>query len=130
VGGAPIAPLGYSDWMTAFNLQMNGLSPSGRGKFRLEWEVKPFTTGFTGTGTEKTTGWSDTGVNGTTMLITKNGLSANNAYHWRARLIYSPVTGPFNPPRSRWVHIPWNGWNEMDLHSARQYQLFLPGVLK
>jgi hypothetical protein len=130
VGGAPIAPLGSSDWMTAFNLKMNGLSPSGRSKFKLEWEVKAFPTNFTGIGTEKTTGWSDTGVNGTTMQITKSGLSPNNGYHWRARLIYNMVANPFNPPHSRWVHMPWNGWNELDLHSADQYRLFLPVVLR
>ena len=49
--------------------------------------------------------------------MTHYNLEYGKVYHWRARLQHSPVTNPFDPPRSRWFHMPWNGWNEADLRS-------------
>jgi len=63
------------------------------------------------------------------------GLSEDTAYHWRARLRYHPVTTPFQP-YSRWVTMPWNGWNEQDLRVQTDptpkggVKVFLPLVLR
>jgi len=49
-------------------------------------------------------------------------------FNWRLRFLYNPATTPFMPP-SRWVTVPWNGWNEQDLRTAGS-RLFLPTVHK
>jgi len=36
---------------------------------------------------------------------------------WRVRLRYHPATTPFQQ-FSRWLTMPWNGWNEQDLRTA------------
>ncbi len=46
-----------------------------------------------------------------------DGLSGNTVYHWRVRLHYSSATTPFQQ-YSRWVTMPWNGWQEADLRTA------------
>jgi hypothetical protein len=48
-------------------------------------------------------------------VVTFRSLNYGEVYHWRVRIKYNPVTNPFNPPYSRWYHVPWNGWNEADL---------------
>ena len=60
-----------------------------------------------------------------------SGLSAGTAYHWRMRLRYHPVTTPFQQ-RSRWVTMPWNGWQEQDLRIAPSvgHDIYLPLVLR
>jgi hypothetical protein len=49
-------------------------------------------------------------------------------YHWRLRTLYNPATTPFMPA-SRWVTVPWNGWNEEDLRTTGA-RIFLPLVLR
>ena len=134
-GGKPITPLGRSDSQVSFNLGMTGFSPFGRSKFKLEWEVKQFPTNFTGTGTEQNTSWIDTGVGGIPVQSTKFGLIMNTPYHWRIRIKYNLVANPLSPPNSRWFHMPWNGWNELDLKTATISQppirqIYLPIVKK
>ena len=55
-------------------------------------------------------------------------LTAGTIYHWRMRVRYSPVTNPFMPA-SRWLTMPWNGWNETDLRTAGTH-VFLPLVMR
>jgi hypothetical protein len=64
------------------------------------------------------TPWLDSGTGGVTVQGSAGGLSMGTRYHWRVRTKYNPVTNPFNPPHSRWFHVPWNGWNEADLRTA------------
>ncbi len=49
-------------------------------------------------------------------MMSPPGLHLGMAYHWRLRTLYNPATTPFMPA-SRWVTIPWNGWNETDLRT-------------
>jgi hypothetical protein len=56
-------------------------------------------------------------------------LSAGTPYHWRVRLHYDPATTPFMPT-SRWLTMPWNGWNETDLRTATATRVLLPLVLR
>jgi hypothetical protein len=119
-GGGPIARLGRSDSATSFRLALLGRTPFGRGKVKLQWEVKPVPVKFNGANVQGSASWMDTGVNGVDIseLVPKPPLSlmANRAYHWRVRLLYHPATTPFQH-HSRWLTTPWNGWNEERLRT-------------
>jgi hypothetical protein len=113
-----VAPLGRSDSQSAFGIQLRASSPSGRGEVKVSEEVKPLDTEFDGT-LRGVASWTDTGLTGVTSQQTATGLDEGSAYHWRARVQHSPVTSPFDPPFSRWYHVPWSGWNEADLRTSR-----------
>jgi hypothetical protein len=134
VGGAPISPLGRSDWQTAFNFHLKSASPGGRGKVKMEWEVKLLSSSFNGSGTQKSSTWITTSGTGTSISVTHSGLTANSSYHWRARLINNLSLNPFDPPHSRWFHMPWNGWNEKDLMTnvevTTNNAVYLPLVIR
>jgi hypothetical protein len=112
----PIAHLGKSNSSTAFGLALLGRTPFGRGKIKLEVEVKPLGTPFNGLGTVQTLSWQDTGVAGVELFRLVSGLSPATPYHWRVRVLYHPAQLPFQQ-RSRWLTMPWNGWNEKDLRT-------------
>jgi len=113
---APIAPLGTSGSLESFRLALLGRTPFGRGKVKLEWEVKPLGTSFDGTGTSVSSSWMDTGTAGTAVNELVSSLANDTVYHWRARLRYDPVTVPFQPA-GRWLTVPWNGQQEADLRT-------------
>jgi RHS repeat-associated protein/uncharacterized repeat protein (TIGR01451 family) len=119
---APIAHLGRSDSLSAFRLALLGRTPFGRGKVKLEWEVKPLGTAFDGTGTGQSTNWLDTGTAGVQLNELIQNLSANTAYHWRVRLHYHPAATPFQQ-YSRWLTVPWNGWEEQDLRTTESSEV-------
>jgi hypothetical protein len=117
---APIAHLGQTD-NGPFRLAGLGRTPFGRSKVKLEWEVKPLGTPFDGLGTGQGAAWIETGVAGAQLNELVGDLQANTAYHWRVRLRYHPATTPYQQ-YSRWLTVPWNGWNEQDVRTG------LPGV--
>ena len=111
-----------------YSLGMFYSMPFGRGGTAHENETKPLGTVFDGQDTFIPGGrWSDTiPGSGTTMLGEVN-LPRAMSYHWRTRILYSPATTPFLPA-SRWMTIPWNGWNEADFRSDGR--IFLPMVVR
>lgn len=113
---APIAPLGHSDSPDSFRLALLGRTPFGRGRVKLEWEVKPLGVIFDGTDTQSSAVWLDTGTTGAAFNELVSGLSAGTAYHWRVRLHYHPTDTPYQS-HGRWLTMPWNGWNETDLRT-------------
>jgi len=115
---APIGPLGMSD-ADAFRLALLGRTPFGRGQVKLEWEVKPLGTPFDGTDTQQSASWMDTSTAGAELDELVSSLSFTTPYHWRVRLFYHPATTPFQH-YSRWLTMPWNGWNETDLRTPEQ----------
>ncbi len=131
---APIAHGGQSDSATSFRLAALGRSPFGRGKVKLEWEVKPLGTPFDGTGTQQSANWLDSGTAGAAFNELVTGLSANTLYHWRVRVRYHPASKPFQQ-YSRWFTQPWNGWQEADLRTAAgptppPIKLYLPFIAR
>ena len=114
---SPIVQGGRSDLSNAFRLAVLGRTPFGRGKVKLEWEVKPRGTRFDGTSLQSSTAWLDSGTAGVALDELVSGLSANTAYHWRLRLRYHPATMPWQQ-YSRWITPPWNGWNEADFRTT------------
>ena len=113
----PIAHLGASDSPNGFRLTVLGRTPFGRGRVKLEWEVKPLGTPFDGTGTQVSRSFTDTGTAGAALNELVTSLSGLNVYTWRVRLRYDPVTTPF-AQHSRWLTAPWNGLREADLRMA------------
>ena len=95
-----------------------------------EVEAKPLGSGFTGRDTFIPTGpafWDDL-LPGTGMTLSSGALSYGLPYHWRMRIRYHPGTTPFLPA-SRWVTVPWNGWNEQDLRTGGG-MVYLPLVTR
>jgi hypothetical protein len=80
---------------------------------KLEWDVKVMGDIFGVTGTGRSTSWLSTGTTGAGLNELVSSLEPDS-YHWRVRLLYDPVTSPFQQ-KSRWFTVPWNGWNETDL---------------
>jgi len=114
---APVAPTGKSDSPDSVRLAALGRTPFGRGKVRLECEVKALGTPFDGTSTVTSPTWTDTGTAGAALSQLVAGLSPA-VHHWRVRLLYHPAAMPYQQ-RSRWLTIPWNGWQEGDFRLNR-----------
>ena len=111
-GMTPISLLGRSA-SDIFSMNVTGKTPFGRGRVRLEYEVKPLGQLFNGSGTGSTYTWADTGITGTGLLAPAL-LSPSGPHHWRARLRYNMVKTPWMPG-SRWFSIQGNGPQETDL---------------
>jgi hypothetical protein len=110
---APIVLLGRSDDRDGFRIAALGRSPYGRGRVRLQTEVKPFGTAFDGADLQTST-WADSGLAGSALQNTVTGVDEAGGYHWRARLLFDPVSLPFQGS-GRWFTPPVNGWTELDL---------------
>jgi hypothetical protein len=108
-----------SDDSTSFRISLLARAPFGRGRVKLEWEVKPFGTPFDGTATQLGTLWTDTGPAGAPITLSQQitGLQPDTVYHWRVRLRYDPATTAFQHA-GRWIAPPRNGAAEADLRTA------------
>ncbi len=115
----PLAHLGVSDRPESFRLALLGRTPFGRGKVKLEWEVKPLGAPLNGLDTQTPVHSSDSGTSGVQLSHTVADLFEAEPYHWRVRLRYDLVTSPF-AQRSRWLTVPWKGWQETMLRTADQ----------
>jgi len=115
---ATIPFLGISDSPDSFHIALSGHTPYGRGKVKLQWEVKPVGTLLTGTGYQESATWHDTGIAGAEISELVTGLSANTAYHWQVRFRYSQAATPLQQ-YSRWHTPTWNGLQETDLRTAK-----------
>jgi hypothetical protein len=114
----PIDLLGLSDSGSSFRLKALARTPAGRGRVRLQWEVKPAGVPFDGTGLATGSGFT-TGAPtsaGSTVPITElvTGLAPETFYHWRLRIL---TDTPFFP-RSRWLWHPGNASSEGDLRTG------------
>jgi hypothetical protein len=109
---APIVDGGRSRESGSFRLGTLGRSPFGRGRVRLESEVKPLGRPFDGADTQQGP-WLDSDIAGAVFNELITDLEPG-PYHWRLRLHYDPVTTPLQSA-SRWFTVPWNGWQERDL---------------
>jgi hypothetical protein len=114
---APIASRGLSDSPTAVLLKALGRTPGGRGRVRLEHEVKPASIPFDGTGLAAGA-WVATsapGAGGSTapLALLASNLAPGSLHHWRLRI------GTDSPyfPHSRWLWSPDNGATEADVRT-------------
>ena len=117
-GSGPIHFLGKSTAETGFRIAERAISPAGRSKIRLEWEVKPLGAPFDGVGIGSTP-LADSGIpgpGGSVALYSQivSGLGEGGHYKWRTRI----TSG--NPlfPRSPWKSLPNNSLTEAKLRTA------------
>jgi hypothetical protein len=115
---APISILGVSDSETAFLVKALGRTSAGRGKIRLQIEVKPFGTPFNGAGLAigdpLDTGAPAPGIGSAVALSNlAGGLVHHTPYKWRLRTLSD---SPFFP-RSPWFSPIGNGRTETDLRT-------------
>jgi len=80
---------------------------------KLEWEVKPRSQAFDGTGTQQSEAWSDSGTAGAAFNELVSSLEPGE-YHWRTRILYQPSSSPF-ARAGRWFAPPRNGSRETDV---------------
>jgi hypothetical protein len=116
LAGGPVAHLGASDETDRLGLGLVGRTPFGRGRVRYEWEVEPLGVPLDGTGTETSLIWSDTGTDGDDVEVASGGLEEGAPYHWRIRVLYDPVTYPFQQ-HGPWLTVPRNAATEADVRT-------------
>jgi len=115
---APIAIRGSSDSPSAFLLKVLGRTPAGRGRVRLQHEVKPAGVPFDGSGLVAGV-WAATsapGTGGSTVPLTllASSLAPGTLHHWRLRIV---TDSPYFPP-SRWLWAPDNAVTEADVRTS------------
>ena len=93
----------------AFRIDLFAYSPFGRGKVKLEWEQKPWTVPFDGTGLQHSPDWAGIPVPGaSTLLGAAVDALPGQRVHWRARVRHNPATTPLQAA-GPWIGIPWSG---------------------
>ena len=113
VTGKTVQPWGIS-WAwpgTAFVAELRASHPDGSGRVRAQLEACPAGTPFGAAGCTTQTSASWVLVSGsapqTTITHTFTGLAADALYHWRARVLRAPATGPIpvNPHHGPWRRL-------------------------
>jgi hypothetical protein len=115
---APIAILGRSSSPTAFLLKTLGRTPGGRGRVRIQHEVKLSNVLFDGSGVVSgalaMSGAPGTGGSTVPLTIGASGLNPGGLYHWRLRVA---TDSPYFP-HSRWLWAPDNAVTEADVRMS------------
>ncbi len=114
--GQPLALLGRTDG-DSFRLALTRQNPFGRGEIMYEIEVKSLGIRFDGLNTFRPGSAWHNPILATGTSMYSGALQFGTPYHWRLRVLYNPATTPWMPT-SRWVTVPWNGWNEQDLRTG------------
>ena len=111
------------------SIRLNGRTPYGRGKLKMEIELKPLGTDFNSTDTVVSSSWDDISTCGITLTLPVDFPTSQVSvvYKWRARLIYHPATTPFQQ-YSRWLTMSWNGLEEGDFRLAAATAPVNPGA--
>jgi hypothetical protein len=122
-----LAHLGLLDTYDTFEVRLLQKTPFGRGGLHFEVEAKPLGVPFDGSDTWSLEGYMDFPY-GADVWNHVSGLVPDVPYHWRIRWCYDPATTPWMPA-SRWMTVPWNGWNEADFRTGGS-RIMLPLVLR
>ncbi len=115
---SPVAPQGRSDSETSFALRILARNAAGRSPVGLQSEVDQAGDPFNLQNTSGISPQNPTSVGGLLITQTATGLTKDTAYHWRTRVLNSPVNSPLSPPFSRWYHMSSSGANESVLRTA------------
>lgn len=120
-GSALMGQFGKSNSMTSARLSMNGRTPMGRQKVKVQWQVAPIgvSLGALSTVSGASLSWTDVLTGGVGITETVTGLTAGTPYHWRARLLYKPGNS-LGLVSSRWISANGNGGAEQDLLTPYQ----------
>ena len=123
----PLAHLGLTDSYDRFQVKLLPESPFGRGGLDIEVEAKPLGVPFDGSNTVRWLTYLNL-PDWQAGFIVAAYLVPDMPYHWRVRWLYDPATTPWMPA-SRWMTVPWNGWQEADLRTGGS-RIMLPLVLR
>jgi len=118
-GSTAVQPWGLSQQADGFVVAIEATSPRGRERARLQVEACPNGSAFGSLlcDTRSSSTWTELGANpqGSTLALPLTGLSVNRVYHWRARVLYAPLTvtsagivSPPNPPAGPWRRLDAN----------------------
>jgi hypothetical protein len=114
---APIDLLGRSNSLSSFRVKALGRTAAGRGRVRLDVEVKPLGVSFDGNGlqigTVTLTAPPSGAGSAVPLSVVANALDPSTPYHWRLRIRGS---SPFFPG-SPWFSPPLNAPTETDLRT-------------
>jgi hypothetical protein len=116
---APIAALGVSDSESAFLLKALGRTAAGRGRVRLQFEVKPLGVPFDGVSLETSEPF-DTGPPvesiGSAVPLSRlaSDLAPETTYCWRLRFLSDSPFFPSTP----WLAQTYNNGTETDLRTG------------
>jgi hypothetical protein len=96
-GGAPLASGGATS-TDGFMARVLARSAFGRARVKLQVEWQPLGTDFDGSGGDGSplstdASWTSTGLTGVTLSHGVSGLTSDEAYHFRARLLLDPSLG-------------------------------------
>jgi hypothetical protein len=122
----PLAHLGRAQSGKHVWVGLHRRSPFGQNGTLPESELKPLGQNSDGTDTTRKSAYQP--ADGFWISISHQLSSCDTNYHWRIRLRYDPVTTPWMPA-SRWVTVPWNGWNKADFRLPG-HRVFVPLVLR
>ncbi len=118
-GSGPLHLLGKSASASSFRIRVQGRTPAGRGRIRLQWEVEPLGAPFDGEDLVTQSVWTDTGFPvapfGSIEALEDTVTGLLPGFHrWRVRILgRSPLF-----PRSPWLSPQGNGSTETDLRTA------------
>ena len=99
---------------------MSARTARGRGKVKLQVEVKPLGTPFDGTGLVSASGYTDSTGLGVTLQQAVEDLDLATGYQWRARVASSPAEGHAQA---------WGPWLHGGLPgAAHSGHVFTPGI--
>jgi len=115
-GSTPVQPWGLSQQADGFVVAIEATSPRGRERARLQVEACPNGAAFGSLlcDTRRTSTWTEIGANpqGSTLALLMTGLAVDSVYHWRARVLFAPLTvtsagivSPPNPPAGPWRRL-------------------------
>ena len=100
--GSPLAPGNRSDSVGFEVFWPSAWLPEGPGRVRIQVEVKPGGTPFDGSGLTAPATFSPL-LTPSDLTFIVDGLVADTAYHWRARLERDPSQAPITPV-TRWFY--------------------------
>ena len=116
-GTTPVQLLGSSGSSTQVNVRLRtARSWMGRGRAKLQWEVRLLGAPFTGPAAcgaacGVSSSWTDLGTLGTQIQALATGLTPDRAHHWRLRVLTFPnITGS-------WYSIGPNAASETDFRT-------------
>jgi FG-GAP repeat len=97
-----------------FTIEMVNRSTAGRARVALQYEIKPATVPFDGTGLVTEASFADT-TTSTAVYATAVALPQLGGYRWRARLVYDPSTVYNGQIAGRWFTPDWPVSRSADL---------------
>ncbi len=113
----PIVPSLRSQSDLSVDLGLWGRTLIGRADVKAEFETKPLSVPFNGSGLVSASKWADIGTAGSQLTQRVSGLNNNISYKWRGRLNNRLNKGAVQR-YSRWLSLNYNSHTEADFRTG------------